>query len=830
MSSTQAVPRADDIPENHDIFTVPAEFNDVYSNRIPDISPMAVIGTPSTPWRPLMLLALWYPSVLDVRLFNRLESPQQNLLFDMVTSALDDYYVWYLHPNYQEPEVISHTLNTILYNFRDDPAYIAASSLAPRTVRWRHQDFVEMVDEWLEDQSSIPKNLHVQLTQVQSLFAPLSIVTPPDEDFPNGWRTPDVWDGFYLDRPCEETVVYKVPNNSNFLPLGKIPPRLHWNQFVKSDDFDDDFSATVKVERAQPSAIPSSSPSVPSSYSGTAPLLPRPQSHPRPKPRPTPTVVKQDKGKQRAIPTSIPVVPLSKKRKAPVEDVAPTKVQRTQDAQEVSEARRETSQVLDTPLPGPGPRRSGRARKTLHTFNNPSLLVLDSYESSDDEFVPSPHQTTSPSTPAASGSSRTTAQQEFRVKKRPPGYYSHPHRISIPKPSVDTSMTVDSDSEAVAAPFRELSIQPAEPAPAVSMTPVPSSASPVKLPNSLPPPVEPTEPTPATSTPPPVNPVKTAVSISKDKISPKPTSAVSQPGENVAVKKTKHSRRAPTSHALVKVPTSTSETIEVPSGSRQFVVPAGYSIHSSVTPSFHLAPPRVLGDFTIPSDLYGVKHRMEAIRETMRARQVSARYATSSSFAPILGPCENCGHHGVVCFPRTGDKSCLNCRRSGLGCNFSSGANFSNAADRADGVAQFSTARLDSLALDEYSAQQRMELSVASALLDINEYHTRRYKLTSALTSANQASEGFTSRLQDDVDISPQLKQACVDLKERQEEYDIVPSADVIFDENVRAELSQSLVDWFEGKGGKGSLPSEWSSNPQPEASSSRTSKRKRDA
>ncbi|KAK7468912.1 hypothetical protein VKT23_003409 [Stygiomarasmius scandens] len=826
MSSTQSVPRTDDISENYDIFAVPAEFNDVYSNRIPDINPMAVIGTPSTPWRPIMLLALWYPSVLDVRLFNRLESPQQNLLFDMITSALDDYYVWFLHPDYQEPEVISHVLNTILYNFRDDPAFIAASSLAPRTGRWGHKDFVAMVDEWLEDQSSIPKDLHVQLTRVQSLFAPLPIVTPPDEDFPDGWRTPDVWDGFYLDRPCEETVVYKVPNNSNFLPLGKIPPRLHWNQFVKSDDFDDDFPATVKIERVQTPAISHSSPSAPNSYSGAASLLPRPQSNSRPTPRPLSNLVKLDKGKQRAI----PMVSLSQKRKASVEDIPPTKIQRTQDVQAVSEARREASQVHDTPLPDPGPRRSGRARKTLHTFNNPSLLVLDSYESSDDEFVPSPHQTTSPSTPAASGSSRATAQQEFLVKKRPPGYYSHPHRISIPKPSVDTSMAVDSDSEAVAAPFRELSLQPVEPAKTISATPAPSLASPVKPHESPRQPVESNKTTLTTPAPSSAGPVKMAASSSKDPVSPKLTPVVSQPKENVVVKKTKHSRRAPTSHALVKVPTSTSETVEVPSGSKQFTVPAGFSIHSSVTPAFHLTPPRVLGDFTIPSDLYGVEHRMEAIRETMRARQVSAHYATSSSFAPILGPCENCGHHGVVCFPRTGDKSCLNCRRSGLGCNFSSGANFSNAANRADGVAQFSIARLDSLALDEYSAQQRMELSIASALLDINEYHTRRYKLTSALTSANQASEGFTSRLQDDVDISSQLKQACVDLEERQEEYDIAPSVDVVFDENVRAELSQSLVDWFEGKGGKGSLPSEWSTNPQPEASSSRSSKRKRDA
>ncbi|KAK7440283.1 hypothetical protein VKT23_017225 [Stygiomarasmius scandens] len=391
-------------------------------------------------------------------------------------------------------------------------------------------------------------------------------------------------------------------------------------------------------------------------------------------------------------------------------------------------------------------------------------------------------------------------------------------------------MAVDSDSEEVAAPFRELLIQPVEPAPTASMIPALPSASPVKSREPSLQPVEPTQTISVTLAPSSTDPVKMATSSSKDPVSPKPTPAVSHPEESVVIKKTKHTQRAPTSHVLVKVPTSTSETIKIPSGAKQFLVLAGYSVHSSVTPSFHLAPPHVLGDFTIPSDLYGVKHRMEAIQETMRARQVSAHYATSSSFAPMLSPCENCGHHGIVCFPRTGNKSCLNCHRSGLGCNFSFRANFSNAADRADGVVQFSTARLDSLALDEYSAQQRMELSIASALLDINKYHTRRYKLTSALTLANQASEGFTSRLQNDIDVSPQLKQACINLEERQEEYDIAPSADIIFDENVRAELSQSLVDWFEGKGGKGSLPSEWSSNPQPEVSSSKTSKCKRNA
>ncbi|KAK7435976.1 hypothetical protein VKT23_019383 [Stygiomarasmius scandens] len=122
--------------------------------------------------------------------------------------------------------------------------------------------------------------------------------------------------------------------------------------------------------------------------------------------------------------------------------------------------------------------------------------------------------------------------------------------------------------------------------------------------------------------------VKTAgVSTSQVKVVPKPAPVASQLVDSVGVKKTKHTQRAPTSHALVKVPTSMTEVFDIPAGVRQFQVPKGYSISSSVTPSFHLAPPRVLGDFTIPLELYGIKHRMEAIQEMMRARQVSAHYA-----------------------------------------------------------------------------------------------------------------------------------------------------------------------------------------------------------
>ncbi|KAK7461676.1 hypothetical protein VKT23_008104 [Stygiomarasmius scandens] len=267
------------------------------------------------------------------------------------------------------------------------------------------------------------------------------------------------------------------------------------------------------------------------------------------------------------------------------------------------------------------------------------------------------------------------------------------------------------------------------------------------------------------------------------------------------------------------------DEIEIPDGTTNFHVPSGYSVHSSITPKFHLQPPRVLGDFTLPPNLYGVRHRMENVRETLRARQVDARYATSSSFAPVLDPCETCGHHGVICFPRTREKSCLSCRRSGLGCNLSSVANFANAADRAEGTAQFSLSRLDSLARDEKFAEQRMEFSIAAALLDISEYHTRRYKLTSALTLANQASPGYTTRLREDVDTLEPLKMACIDLEGRQEEYEIVPSPTVIFDENIRAELSQGVVDWLEGTSGKGGLPLEWSNHPEELASASKANK-----
>ena len=88
MSLPFSASEVDTTLEDHDIFEVPAQYNDVFSNRTPDIIPTAVIGTPSMPWRPLMLLALWFPAVLNLRLFNRLDSQQQNLLFDMVASAL----------------------------------------------------------------------------------------------------------------------------------------------------------------------------------------------------------------------------------------------------------------------------------------------------------------------------------------------------------------------------------------------------------------------------------------------------------------------------------------------------------------------------------------------------------------------------------------------------------------------------------------------------------------------------------------------------------------------------------------------------------------------
>ena len=127
-----------------------------------------------------------------------------------------------------------------------------------------------------------------------------------------------------------------------------------------------------------------------------------------------------------------------------------------------------------------------------------------------------------------SSSSRVTAPQEFPIKERPPGYYSHPHRISVPKPIVDTSMAIDSDSEEVAAPFRELSIQPVKPAPTASMTPALPSASLVKSRKPSLQPVEPEKTTLATSVPPSADPVKTAISPSKGPIGPKPTPAVSQ--------------------------------------------------------------------------------------------------------------------------------------------------------------------------------------------------------------------------------------------------------------------------------------------------------------
>ncbi|KAK7435977.1 hypothetical protein VKT23_019384 [Stygiomarasmius scandens] len=345
MSKTSHSTPASDAPNyTAKLFAVPDKYrhSDHYES---DISPTAMVGTTLMPWRPVLLLGLWFPSVLDVKLFSKLTEAEQAMLFDMVTSVLDDYYLWYHHPDYIEPETIRHLLYTLLYNFQSEDSFQKSVHLAPRAFHWFHSDLTEAVDNWvLEKQDNLSLSIrHVQLITVPPLPMPLSISTQPDDDFPEGWWVPDIWPSFYLDAPLESTIPFKVPKSDKYASLVRIPPHLHWNQFVKDDeDSSDDGVPLIKLEK------PVSHASVSVSHTALAlvplapPLLSSPQTN------------VQDKGKQKADPANrsftfagVVMSPL----KVPATEAAPaSKVRKTQVRQSVTEARGDTSPVPEKPV------------------------------------------------------------------------------------------------------------------------------------------------------------------------------------------------------------------------------------------------------------------------------------------------------------------------------------------------------------------------------------------------------------------------------------------------------------------------------------------------
>ncbi|THU76915.1 hypothetical protein K435DRAFT_878572, partial [Dendrothele bispora CBS 962.96] len=162
-----------------------------------------------------------------------------------------------------------------------------------------------------------------------------------------------------------------------------------------------------------------------------------------------------------------------------------------------------------------------------------------------------------------------------------------------------------------------------------------------------------------------------------------------------------------------------------------------------------------------------------------------------------------CGLASKVCFLRgNGRNACLNCIKSGVGCNLAP-SKLGRSLDLAAEHAKFSLVHLDALAQDKSRAQLQFELATANYALAAGNLASSSYRVASCLVKADTAFPGRLGELTNDSRSSPALKEEIANLEVNREAFGIQYLVEGLnFDENVHYELPQELVEWFEKNSG----------------------------
>ncbi|THU75548.1 hypothetical protein K435DRAFT_880609 [Dendrothele bispora CBS 962.96] len=212
---------------------------------------------------------------------------------------------------------------------------------------------------------------------------------------------------------------------------------------------------------------------------------------------------------------------------------------------------------------------------------------------------------------------------------------------------------------------------------------------------------------------------------------------------------------------------------------------------------------RIIGDYVLPPSLYGVEHLKDEIAAATRASQIQAEDRVTPSMVPLREPCLQCGLASKVCFLRgNGRNACLNCIKSGVGCNLAP-SKLGRSLDLAAEHAKFSLVHLDALAQDKSRAQLQFELAAANYALAAGNLASSSYRVTSCLVKADTAFPGRLEELTRDSRSSSTLKEEIANLEVNWETFGIpYPVEGLNFDDNVHYELPQELVEWFEKNSG----------------------------
>ncbi|THU88310.1 hypothetical protein K435DRAFT_803586 [Dendrothele bispora CBS 962.96] len=203
---------------------------------------------------------------------------------------------------------------------------------------------------------------------------------------------------------------------------------------------------------------------------------------------------------------------------------------------------------------------------------------------------------------------------------------------------------------------------------------------------------------------------------------------------------------------------------------------------------------RIIGDYVLPPSLYGVEHLKDEIAAATRASQIQAEDRVTPSMVPLREPCLQCGLASKVCFLRgNGRNACLNCIKSGVGCNLAP-SKLGRSLDLAAEHAKFSLVHLDALAQDKSRAQLQFELAAANYALAAGNLASSSYRVTSCLVKADTAFPGRLEEL---------TREEIANLEVNWETFGIpYPVEGLNFDDNVHYELPQELVEWFEKNSG----------------------------
>ncbi|THU84010.1 hypothetical protein K435DRAFT_807049 [Dendrothele bispora CBS 962.96] len=769
-----------------------------------DIS--SVLGYDREPWCALFLLAIWYPFLFDPPTVERLSPKYQAILFAMVASAMDNYMHWWMHPSYSEPIPILALKMHILRFFKDNAIFRRTLQDFPAANGCYHEDVYEEALSALE----VKKVQMDRYLKQQTLLAvePLKDPLLTGEACPE-FADPPVLPKYFIEIPKENTEL-AYPSRRTFPSLLKpedIPLRFQWIWYVKQDILETTFGMTLPEGLSL--QVTSPSPSVNDDFVMAAQDVdylaklfgPKFAADVQSGGSVSP------KAKTSMAASAVPPVKSILKRKVPdspsESTAAPKKVRQIK----LGPVNPVTAGSYTRRRPSPASRKPSSVKKPKQVQQgqhnpSPGVRIPEREKLIDDEALESdtpqsPVMMPSPLPPDDPMSSEESSE-EGSDSDSESSDSSASSTKSKAGPSVKKTPVRRNKNLVHSEDEEDGNSQPLAPPPAPPVVPAASSsAKPAPFPLVSP------YAGPSASMTPAVKPKSLLAPIPETIWPTRQLPARKNRSDLQGVYKSQEFVEDSSDEERIPAEAKGKGRADPPRSSAGSSAPAGSSTSNTS---------RVIGDYVLPPSVYGVKsfnflvplkQRNKGpgvvIAAATRASQIQAEDRISAGMKPVREPCLHCGLASKVCYVRgSASQACLNCVKSGTGCNFAP-SKLERSLDLASEHAKFSLAHLDSLAQDKSRAQLQFELAAANYALAASNLSTSSYRVAASLVRTEAAIPGRLGELSEDSRSSPALKEEIANLESSRATFSIeYPVEGANCDEDGQFELPPEFVEWFE--------------------------------